>query len=423
MAMIGGCGVVCPRPAARPCRDQLSLGVLASYVPRDVVDEAVEQAGKAARRSDVELTPGFVVYFVMALALFADDDYEEVALRMAGVLADWGEGFDPSSGGLSRARKRLGPRPLELVFSQVARPVAEEDTVGAFFGRWRVVSIDGLTFDAEASMENIAVFGQPGTAAGEASVTQVRGVTISECASHAPLLAALGPAGSGKGSGERTLARPLLGQLDSDWILLADRGFYGFADWCAADDSGAALLWRVGADLRLPVLRPFDDGSYLSVVIDPKARGRARETLLATAAEGLPLDRARARHVRVVEYDIPDRDGSGSGSQELFALITNVLGPADGQATALAALYAWRWEHETGNQQLKTYLRGPGKILRSRLPELVYQEVWGYLLTHYALAALICRAATAAGIDPDRVRYKRTLRIVRRRVADPSFSP
>ncbi len=66
-------------PALPPGRvaDQLSLGVLASYVPRDVVEEAVEQVGKAARRSDVELTPGFVVYFVMALALFADDDYEE----------------------------------------------------------------------------------------------------------------------------------------------------------------------------------------------------------------------------------------------------------------------------------------------------------------------------------------------------------
>jgi len=85
----------------------------------------------------------------------------------------------------------------------------------------------------------------------------------------------LGPAGSGKGTGERTLARPLLSQLDPDWILLADRGFYSFADWCTADDTGAALLWRVGADLRLPVLREFADGSYESVVIDPKARGKA----------------------------------------------------------------------------------------------------------------------------------------------------
>ena len=31
-------------------------------------------------------------------------------------------------------------------------------------------------------------------------------------------------------------------------------------------------------------------------------------------------------------------------------------------------------QEETANDQLKTHLRGPGRILRSRLPELVHQE-------------------------------------------------
>ena len=70
---------------------------------------------------------------------------------------------------------------------------------------------------------------------------------------------------------------------------------------------------------------------------------------------------------------------------------------------------------ETGNAQLKTCLRGPGRVLRSESPAMVEQEIWGYLLTHYAISALICAAATAAGIDPDRVKFKRTVRIVRRR--------
>jgi hypothetical protein len=80
-------------------------------------------------------------------------------------------------------------------------------------------------------------------------------------------------------------------------------------------------------------------------------------------------------------------------------------------------------EHETGNAQLKTCLRGPGKVLRSRSPDMVRQEIYGYLLTHYAISALICRAATEAGIDPDRVKFKRTVRIVRRRAADPAAFP
>jgi hypothetical protein len=54
---------------------------------------------------------------------------------------------------------------------------------------------------------------------------------------------------------------------------------------------------------------------------------------------------------------------------------------------------------------------------------MVRQEIYGYLLTHYALSALICRAATEAAIDPDRVKFKRTVRVVRRRAADPAAFP
>jgi hypothetical protein len=49
------------------------------------------------------------------------------------------------------------------------------------------------------------------------------------------------------------------------------------------------------------------------------------------------------------------------------------------------------------------------------------QEIWGYLLTHYAISALICTAAASAGIDPDRVKFKQAVRIIRRRAGDPAF--
>src|ERR1019366_5716729 len=55
-----------------------------------------------------------------------------------------------------------------------------------------------------------------------------------------------------------------------------------------------------------------------------------------------------------------------------------------------------------------------GKVLRSRLPDLVHQEIWAWLIVHYAIAVLISRAAEAADIDPDRISFTRTLRLVRR---------
>ena len=50
--------------------DWISLGVLASWVPRDAVDDAVEATGKGAKRKGGKLPPHVMVYFAMALALF-----------------------------------------------------------------------------------------------------------------------------------------------------------------------------------------------------------------------------------------------------------------------------------------------------------------------------------------------------------------
>src|SRR6202453_3738275 len=406
--------------------DWISLGVLASWVPRDAVDDAVGATGKGAKRKGGKLPPHVMVYFVMALALFAEEDYEETWTRLPETLADWGC-WDPAqgtvtTGGLAQARQRLGHEPVKEVFAQVALPPASEDRRGAFLGPWRKMSMDGLEWDIPDTEPNAAAFGYPGTGkdAAPAAFPRARAVTIGECASHAPVLAAIGPCVS-KGSGEQSLARELYPRLEPGWLLMADRNFYNWQDWCTAADTGTALLWRVKADVQLDPLEFFPDGSYRSVLVNPKVRGNARAVLLETARAGENLDPQKARYIRVIEYEVPDREGDGK--DEIIALITTITEFTDAPAAVLARCYHERWESETGNKQLKTCLRGPGKILRSESPDMVRQEIWGYLLTHYAISALICTAATNAGIDPDRVKFKRTVRIIRRRAADPAFSP
>ncbi len=396
--------------------------MLAASVPRDVVDTAVAARGRGAKRAGGKLPPHVMVYFAMALALFADDDYEEVMTRLSETLESWGS-WDESwtvatSGGITQARARLGSEPMAEVFDTVAVPVAEELTRGAWLGAWRLMAIDGFDWDTPDTKENAAEFGYAGSGVNRSAFPKARVVTISECASHAVVAAAIGP----MSSGEQTLARNLYPDLEPDWLLISDRNFYGYHDWNTARAGGAQLLWRVSASVTLPVLGAHPDGSYASVLINPKIRGAARARLVEAARRGDQLDPDRAVAVRVLEYTVPDRDGNGTG--ELIALITTITDPHDATAEALAQAYHQRWEHETGNKQLKTHLRGPGKVLRSKRPDTVRQEIYGYLLTHYAISALICRAATEADIDPDRVKFLRTVRIIRRQVADPAaFSP
>jgi hypothetical protein len=397
--------------------------VLASSVPRDVIDDVVAAAGRQAKRSDGKLPPHVMVYFAMAMALFADDDYEEVAARLAGTLGSWGcwdaRWGPPTSGGITRARERLGFEPLAGIFAQVAVPVADLLTRGAFLAGWRVMAIDGFEWDAPDTPANAAAFGYPGGGK-EPAFPKVRVVAISECGSHAVVDAEIGPV-AGQGSGEQSLARRLYGRLEEDWLLIADRNFYNWQDWQAAAASGADLLWRVKADLALPVLEILPDGSYRSVLVSPRLGGEARRALIDAARAGKELDEGTATVVRVIEYEVPDRDGDGTG--ELIALITTITDPAAASAPLLAQAYHERWEHETGNDQLKTHLRGPGRVLRSKSPDMVRQEIYGYLLTHHAINALICRAATEADIDPDRVKFTRTVRIARRAVGPAAFPP
>jgi hypothetical protein len=346
-----------------------------------------------------------MVYFAMALALFAEEDYEEVAARLTETLVSWGCWDDswglPTSGGITQARQRLGPGPLELLYDRVAGPVAGLLARGAFLREWRLMAIDGFELDVPDTPANATAFGY---ASGESrpAFPKVRVVTIGECGSHAKIAARMGPVG-GKGSCEQALARRLFPRLEENWLLIADRGFYNWPDWQAAAATGAALLWRVKSDLRLPVLELLPDGSYTSILVRPAIHDKARNKLIAAARAGEHLDPGQAVRVRVIEYEIPDRDGDGSG--ELIALITTITDPADAAARELALAYCQRWEEETGNDQLKTCLRGPGKVLRSKSPDMVRQEIYGYLLTHYAISALICRAATEADIDPDRVKF------------------
>ncbi|WP_173042604.1 IS4 family transposase [Phytohabitans flavus] len=409
--------------------DWVSVGVLAGSVPRDVVDAAVAVYGRESKRSDGKLPAHVMVYFAMALALFAEDDYEGVLARLAEPLMAWGcwdaSWSMPGSAGITQARQRLGAEPVREVFERVARPVCGVLTRGAWLAGRRLVSVDGSELDVPDSPANAEFFGYAGGATRRSAFPKARLVTLVETGSRAPIGAVIGPV-VGKGQGEQSLARGLYPLLEPGMLLLADRNFYGWRDWCAATDTGADVLWRAGGAggaIALPVVQDLPDGSYLTVVYASRTRPSERDRILALArdpATRADIDPHRARIARVVSYQVTDR----ADNDEPISLLTSILDPADAPAAVLAEAYHQRWDHETSNGQLKTHLRGPGRVLRSKSPAMVTQEIYGYLLTHYAISALICQAATEADIDPDQVKFHRTVRILRRRVQDPTaFSP
>jgi hypothetical protein len=428
--------------------DQVSLGVLVSAVPRDAVDEAVAVCGVGEKRSDAKLPAHVITYLTLALAMFPDDDYTEVASKVTGSLDRWGcwnAGWTvPTASAITQARKRLGrgvfPELFERTCGPVAGPAGPTAEVaalgiarGSFLRRWRLLAIDGFELDVPDSKENAAEFGYAGSGANRSAFPKVRVVALAECGTHAFVAAEV----DAYSVGEKTLAQRLYPRLRADELLTADRGFYSWQAWDTAAATGAALLWRAPTQLELPVVRVLPDRTYLTALIKPSLRGRRRERLLAAARAGQDLSDINAvpdafderglsviHLARVIEYDVPDRDGNGTG--ELIVLLSSILdpdGPDGARADELAAAYHQRWEQETANDQLKTHLRGPGRVLRSRLPDLVHQEIWAYLIVHHAISALTAKAAAAADLDPDRISFAQVLRLIRRTATGTAAIP
>jgi hypothetical protein len=323
--------------------DQVAVGVLVTAVPRDAVDAAVARYGVAAKRSDGKLPPHVTAYLTMGLWLFPDDDYAEVAAKVTGSLDRFGcwdaSWAPPTSGGISQARQRLGRDTLAEVFEQVAEPVGSASTRGTWLRSWRVLAVDGFDVDVPDTPGNAAEFGYAGSGGNRSAYPKARVVAVTECGTHAFLAAQVGP----WGSGEKTLAMPLYSRLRRGELLTADRNFYSFDAWDRAAATGADLLWRAPTGLGLPMLRVLADGTYLSVLIKPTVRGARRERILAAARAGAfdgCADAADARGrplaylARVVEYDVPDRAGNGTG--ELIVLLSTVLDAGAARADELA---------------------------------------------------------------------------------------
>jgi hypothetical protein len=204
--------------------------------------------------------------------------------------------------------------------------------------------------------------------------------------------------------GERELAAGLLEAMEPGMLVIADRGFFSFEFWRDCLLTGADLLFRVASGLKLPVTQVLADGSFLSEVAAPKVRASGFKIPLAVAA-----DPRNATHipVRVIDYTVTA--AAASGKPETFRLITTILDPDDVTAIELAAACQQRWEYEISLREIETQMLGPGRGLRSKSPELVHQELWGLLLAHYAIRALMAEAAAAVGLDPDRLSFMRSI--------------
>jgi len=379
---------------------------LARTFTNELLDEVIDAAD--VREQRYRLLPArLVLLFVLACWLFTRSGYDGVMGKLADahVLDGAGRGWQvPTSAAIARARGRLGPTPLRLLFARVAGPAGTPDTPGVFYRGLRVATVDGFTLDLPDTPQNAEHFGRGGNGSGSGNpYPQLQALLLAESGTRSLLGAAYGPCSIG----EKSLALDLLPALGPGMLVLADRNFISWKLWSKAAATGADLCWRVSASFNLKRMKVLPDGTYLTRLAPQRRK------------DGDPVT------VRIIEYTVTTTDSADGKHEvsELFALATTLLDPAQAPAGDLADLYHRRWQAETGIGDLKTAQRGgPEAVLRSKSPAMVEQELYAMLCVYQGIRDLIGYAAPT-GLDPGRVSFAKAIDAARDTVTRAALSP
>jgi Insertion element 4 transposase N-terminal/Transposase DDE domain len=356
------------------------LGELTQLVPFDMVDDALQRSGAVQQR--VRLLPArVVVYLLLAACLFADQGYLQVWHRLTAGLRALAP-ITPSASALRQARQRLGVAPMRALFDLLRGPAVTTATTAVTWRGLLVCAIDGTMISVADSAANLTGLSKQRCNHGTGGYPTIRLLALVTCGTRHIIDAVFGPAGTG----ETGYAPQLTRSLRPGMLVLADRNFAAAAVLQRFATAGADLLVRCKSGRRLPMRGHHDDGSHLSQL--------------------------GSLTVRVIDAEITIIAG-GVRRTGHYRLITTLLDHRRYPAGQLIALYHQRWEIETAYLELKSTILG-GRVLRSRTPTGIEQEIYALLITYQLLrTAMVDATDSIPGTDPDRASFTIALNTAR----------
>lgn len=377
--------------------DDFSLAPFDTLLSPLIAETLVEQ-GKDKYRKGTILVPKLLVWLVLVLTLRRDLNYHK-ALNWLVSGFRWLTDLLPAEarivadGAISHARVKLGWRVFRVLLDKLvaAAPPPRPD----FHGRVTGV-FDGSTATMPDTEANIAAFGKPKARKNQAAFPQVRLMALLAVSVRSILDVAFA-AYCGKGTGERALMLEILGRLThTGLLLLLDAGLYSFEMVWTISQRGLEFIVKVPRSVKFKRLQRLPDGSFLAQmtgkIIDPDATptpsGRRRWKTVSLT-------------VRLIRVEIP--------GFRPFWLMTNLLDPAI-TAREIALHYHRRWDLEIAYDEIKTHqcatLRGQSPTtFRSKLPDLVKQELYALVIMYNLVRGVIREAAAEQAKDPCEISF------------------
>ena len=353
----------------------------ASLVDAAWIDEALRQTGTVSVRRR-RLPAERMVWLVIGLALFRDEPIWHIVQQLD--LADGPTLSPPAPSAAVAGRERLGEAPMAWLFNRLAScwgndPVPEHE----LFHGLRSFAVDGVVWSLPDTSANCEHFGRPKNATVQGAWPQLRAVCLMDTYTHLIRAAQFGE----YSKGERTLVKPLVHAVPENSLTIFDRAYFSAAfllDWQQAGHQKHWLM-RARAGLQYKVVHQFAADDWL-VRLPVSWQARQKDP-------DLPLH----WEARLIKCMV-------GGQPRLF--LTSLCDVHRFPAREIAAHYVQRWEIELGFREIKQGMLKNTTTLRSKLPELVRQEVWGMLIAYNLLRHEIAQMAVELHVPPQRLSFQ-----------------
>lgn len=337
------------RPRTGELADRVLGGMLLQGVPPRLVDEAIAEAGAGELRRR-RMPARLAAYFTLALWLWRADNYATVIAKLADALR-WAGNDTPATAAssASRARDRLGPDPMRILFRRLTEPAWGD---AASRTGWRGLAVRYLESTLVETPERCGF-------------TQARILALADAAGGL-IDATWAPPSVSLGDLVDRLLRSCRWATTTGTLVVT--GTVGHAVWTQLTGTGAHLITEaprtaVGTTSAMPPWPRVDSS----------------------------LERLRRRPARIIPGP-----GAGPGG----GLATTLTDPAEAPAQELAHLHASRWEADDVGRRICG--RIPAR-LRSQSGLGADQEIWALLCLYQALHRTLPRRRY---VEPDKARHR-----------------
>ena len=364
--------------------DLFNFSDLSSFthnIPIEWVESALRLSESATIRRR-RLPSDQVLWLVLGMAIFREEPVHEVARRLNICAKGLASDSLLARSGISHARQRLGSEPVEWLFRETGKQWGHERYPDDEWHGLQVFAIDGALFRTQDTPELREHFGSGNTSTTrQTPYPMLRLVALMNVRSHIMVDAQISP----YRRGEIPLAATFLHQLPSHSITLLDKGFWG-AHLLSLIHRGDDRHWLIPErkGLVLNVLETYGKGDELV------------EMKVSPQAQKQHPDLGETWQARRVTYK------TKAGHKTVMTSLPATQYPAE----AIAQLYKERWEIELGFRDIKSSMQNNAITLRSKKVELVYQELWGLLLSYNVIRREAAKAAVHFDRAPSEIRFK-----------------